>query len=47
MPLGSRVEPLRSNNPDFDLVAPAWLAVSVFGALTLLHALVMVAVMAR
>ncbi len=45
--LGSRVEPLRSNNPDFDLVAPAWLAVSVFVALGFLHALVSVAVMAR
>ena len=45
--LGSRVEPLRSNNPDFDLVAPAWLAVSVFAALVFLHALVSVAVMAR
>ena len=45
--LGSRVEPLRSNNPDFDLVAPAWLAVSVFAALAFLHALVSVAVMAR
>ena len=45
--LGSRVEPLRSNNPDFDLVGPGWLAVSVFAALVLLHALVSVAVMAR
>jgi hypothetical protein len=45
--LGSRVEPLRSNNPDFDLVAPAWLAVLVFGALVFLHALLSVAVMAR
>ena len=45
--LGSRVEPLRANNPDFDLVAPAWLAVSVFVALAFLHALVSVAVMAR
>jgi hypothetical protein len=45
--LGSRVEPLRSDNPDFDLVAPAWLAVLVFGALAFLHALLVVAVMAR
>jgi hypothetical protein len=45
--LGSRVEPLRSNNPDFDLVAPTWLAVSVFVALAFLHALLSVAVMAR
>ena len=45
--LGSRVEPLRADNPDFDLVSPAWLAVSVFAALVFLHALVSVAVMAR
>jgi hypothetical protein len=45
--LGSRVEPLRSNNPDFDLVAPAWLAVSAFAGLAFLHAVVSVAVMAR
>lgn len=45
--LGNRVEPLRSNNPDFDLVAPAWLAVSVFIALAFLHALLSAAVMAR
>ena len=45
--LGSRVEPLRSDNPDFDLVAPGWLAVSIFAALAFLHVLVVVAVMAR
>ena len=45
--LGSRVEPLRSNNPDFDLVTPSWLAVSIFAALAFLHAIVVVAVMAR
>ena len=45
--LAARVEPLRSDNPDFDLVGPHWLAVSVFAALAVLHALVLVAVMAR
>ena len=45
--LGSRVEPLRSDNPDFDLVSPDWLAVSIFAALAVLHALVLVAVTAR
>jgi hypothetical protein len=45
--LGSRVEPLRSNNTDFDLVAPAWLAVLAFAGLAFLHAVVSVAVMAR
>jgi hypothetical protein len=47
MTLAVRVEPLRSDNPDFDLVGPDWLAVSAFAALTVLHALVLVAVMAR
>jgi hypothetical protein len=45
--LAARVEPLRADNPDFDLVGPGWLAVSVFAALALLHAFVVVAVMAR
>jgi hypothetical protein len=45
--LGARVEPLRSNNPDFALVGPTWLAVSIFAALAIVHALVLVAVMAR
>lgn len=45
--LAPRVEPLRSDNPDFDLVGPGWLAVSVFAALVFLQALVLVAVMAR
>lgn len=47
MTLAVWVEPLRSDNPDFDIVGPAWLAVSIFAALTVLHALVLVAVMTR
>lgn len=39
--LGSRVEPLRSDNPDFSLVGPAWLTVSIFAALAFLHASVL------
>lgn len=45
--LAVRAEPLRSDNPDFDIVGPDWLAVAVFAALTFLHAIVLVAVMAR
>lgn len=45
--LGSRVELLRSDNPDFDFVAPGWLTVSIFAALAFLHGLVVVGVMAR
>jgi hypothetical protein len=33
--LGSRLEPLRSNNPDFRLLEPAWLAVAAFALLVL------------
>jgi hypothetical protein len=33
--LGSRFEPLRSNNPDFRLLEPAWLAVVAFALLVL------------
>jgi hypothetical protein len=45
--LATRADPLRSDNPDFELVGPGWLAVSVFAVLALLHAFVLVAVMAR
>lgn len=45
--LGAQVDPLRSDNPDFDLVGPDWLAVSTFTALAVLHTLVLFAVMAR
>ena len=45
--LGAHVEPLRSNNPDFNLVGPDWLAVSAFTALAVLHTFVLFAVMAR
>ncbi|HEX4906861.1 MAG TPA: hypothetical protein VFU93_15515 [Acidimicrobiales bacterium] len=45
--LGTQVEPLRSDNPDFDLVGPDWLAESVFTALAVLHTFVLFAVMAR
>ena len=45
--LGAHVDPLRSNNPDFELVGPAWLAVGVFTALAILHAFVLLAVLAR
>jgi hypothetical protein len=45
--LGAHVEPLRSDNPDFNLVGPDWLAVSAFTALAVLHTFVLFAVMAR
>lgn len=33
----TRVDPLRSNNVDFDIVGPGWLAVTTFGLAAVLH----------
>lgn len=33
--LGATIDPLRRDNPDFDIVGPGWLAVAVFTALAL------------
>jgi hypothetical protein len=44
---GTRVDPLRANNPDFSLVGPAWLAVAAFVALGLLHGMVVAALAGR
>jgi hypothetical protein len=43
----TRVEPLRADNPDFGLVGPGWLAASTFGALVLLHGMLVAAIAAR
>ena len=39
--LGTTVDPLRSENPDFDVVGPGWLAVVVFTAMALAFGLTM------
>ena len=44
---GTRIDPLRSDNFDFGLLGPAWLAVLAFTALALLHGLVVVALAER
>jgi hypothetical protein len=44
---GTRVDPLRDNNPDFSLVGPPWLAVTAFVALGLLHGMVVAALAGR
>ncbi len=33
--LGPVIDPIRTDNPDFDLVGPGWLAIAVFAALAL------------
>ena len=44
---GTRLEPLRSNNEDFDLVGPAWLSIGVYTAMAILTGLAVVAVAGR
>jgi hypothetical protein len=45
--LGMTVDPLRRNNPDFDLVGPGWLAVVTFGALLIAFGFTVVGLAAR
>jgi hypothetical protein len=46
--LGStRLDPLRADNFDFNLVGPGWLAVAAFAAVALLHGMVVAAVARR
>ena len=33
----TRVDPLRPDNPDFDIVGPGWLAVATFGLAAIVH----------
>lgn len=44
---GAVLEPLRANNPDFDLVGPGWVAVLAFGALVVVHGMVVAAMASR
>lgn len=43
----TRFEPLRADNPDFDLVGPSWLALLVFGAVVVVQGVVTAAVAGR
>lgn len=44
---GTRLEPLRRGNPDFDLVGPGWVSVIAFSALVLLHGALVAAMAGR
>jgi hypothetical protein len=44
---GTRLDPLRQGNPDFDLVGPGWLSVLAFSALVLFHGMLVAALAAR
>lgn len=43
----TRVEPLRRGNVDFDIVGPGWVAVLSFGALVVVHGMLVVAIANR
>jgi hypothetical protein len=43
----TRIEPLRADNPDFDLVGPSWVALLAFAALVLTHGMLVAALAAR
>jgi hypothetical protein len=44
---GTRLEPLRPGNPDFDLVGPGWVSVTAFAALVLFHGMLVAALAGR
>ncbi len=43
----TRIDPLRPENPDFDLVGPGWLAVTTFALACILHGMAVVAIANR
>jgi hypothetical protein len=45
--VATRVDPLRADNPDFDIVGPGWAAVLVFGALVVVHGMLVAAIAGR
>ncbi len=45
--LSTRLEPLRAENPDFEIVGPSWLAVAVFSTLVTAHGMLVAALAGR
>ena len=43
----TRIDPLRPDNPDFDLLGPGWLAVATFGLASVLHGMAVAAIANR
>jgi hypothetical protein len=43
----TRIDPLRPGNPDFDLVGPGWLSVTVFGLAAVVHGMAVAAFVNR
>jgi hypothetical protein len=44
---GTRLEPLRRSNPDFDLVGPSWVSVAAFTVLVVFHGMLVAALAGR
>jgi hypothetical protein len=44
---GTRLEPLRRGNPDFDLVGPGWVSVAAFTVLVVFHGMLVAALAGR
>jgi hypothetical protein len=44
---GTRLEPLRRGNPDFDLVGPGWVSVATFALLVVFHGMLVAALAGR
>jgi hypothetical protein len=44
---GTRLEPLRRSNPDFDLVGPGWVSVTTFALLVVFHGVLVAALAGR
>jgi hypothetical protein len=44
---GTRLDPLRPGNPDFDLVGPGWVSVLAFAALAVFHGVLVAALAGR
>ena len=47
MVAATRIDPLRPDNPDFELVGPGWLAVAAFGLASVFHGMAVVAMANR
>jgi hypothetical protein len=43
----TRIDPLRPDNPDFDIIGPGWLSVTTFGLACLFHGTAVVAIVNR
>jgi hypothetical protein len=44
---GTRLDPLRPSNPDFDLVGPGWVSVAAFATLAVFHGVLVAALAGR